>query len=188
VAEPGQSLHHPVTGERLTFVETRGTTGGELLRFDFWMLPRGFIAAEHYHPLQEETFVIGAGTAGFRIAGEERQAGAGETVVVPAGVRHVWWNGGEDEIHATLEFRPALRIEEFFEVFFGLGAAGKTGRRGLPNLLWMAALGNEYSDEVRPAAVPWPVARVALAAAAPLVRRLGYRAVPGAIPAPSAAS
>ncbi|MBD0329472.1 MAG: cupin domain-containing protein [Thermoleophilia bacterium] len=181
MATRGQSLAHPVTGERLTFVDTRADTDGALLRFDFWMRPGGFVAAEHYHPSQEERFTIHAGRAGFRLAGEQRDAHAGDTVVAPPGTRHVWWNAGEDEIHATVEFRPALRVEEFFEVFFGLGAAGKTNRRGLPGPLWLAALGREFSDELRPAAVPWPLARVVLAAAGPVLRALGYRATPEAV-------
>jgi mannose-6-phosphate isomerase-like protein (cupin superfamily) len=181
VARAGESLEHPVTGERLIFCETSADTDGELLRFDFWMRPRGFVAAAHFHPQQEERFVVHRGSSRFRIAGDERDAGAGEAVVVPPGVPHVWWNPGDEEVHATVEFRPALRTEQFFEVFFGLGAAGKTNRRGLPNPLWLAAIGDAFSDEVRLARIPWPLARAGTAAVAPLARLLGYRPTPDAV-------
>jgi mannose-6-phosphate isomerase-like protein (cupin superfamily) len=171
-----------VTGERLTFLETSADTNGELVRFDFWMRPRGFVAAEHLHPRQEERFAIHAGRPRFRIDGRESEAAGGDVVVVPRGVHHVWWNPGDEEVHATIEFRPALRTEQFFEVFFGLGAAGRTNRRGLPNPLWMVAIGAAFSDEVRPARVPWRLARLGLAVLAPPVRALGYRATPEAVP------
>jgi hypothetical protein len=104
--------------------------------------------------------------------------GAGETAVVPPGVRHVWWNGGDDELHAEVEFRPALRVEEFFEVFFGLAAAGRANRRGLPNPLWLAAIGKEFSQEVRLARVPYPLLKIATEPVALLARAVGYRASP----------
>ena len=181
MARAGDSLEHPVTGERLTFVETSADTNGERLVFDFWMRPRGFVAAAHLHPRQEERFVIHRGTPRFRMDGREGGVGAGETVVVPPGTPHVWWNSGDEEVHATIEFRPALRTEVFFEVFFGLGAAGKTNKRGLPNPLWMAAIGSEFSDETRLARVPWPLARVGLAVGGRVARALGYRATPEAV-------
>src|SRR5215210_5059692 len=52
--------------------------------------------------------------------GQQRNVGAGETVVVPAGTPHVWGNPNDDEVHLIIEFRPALRMEEWFETFFGL--------------------------------------------------------------------
>ncbi len=53
-------------------------------------------------------------------------------VEIPKGGRRVWRNGGEDELHFLVGFRPALRTEAFIKTFFGLAKDGKTG---LPNLL-----------------------------------------------------
>jgi hypothetical protein len=38
---PGQTIENPVTGERFTFTDTAGSTGGELLAFDFALRPGG---------------------------------------------------------------------------------------------------------------------------------------------------
>ena len=48
----------------------------------------GGVITEHVHPLQEERFTILTGEAHFTLNGAELVAGAGETVVVPAGVPH----------------------------------------------------------------------------------------------------
>jgi mannose-6-phosphate isomerase-like protein (cupin superfamily) len=49
------------------------------------------VAAEHVHPYQEEHFEVLSGTACFRMRGQERDVGAGETIVVPAGTPHIRW-------------------------------------------------------------------------------------------------
>jgi hypothetical protein len=59
---------------------------------------------------------------------------------------------------------------------FTLAAAGKTNRKGLPNLLRLAVIAKAHFDTVR---LPFPPAwlqRTALAVGAPLGRLLGYRA------------
>jgi quercetin dioxygenase-like cupin family protein len=61
---------------------------GQLVRFSWRSVPGG-VLTEHVLPHQEERFTILAGQARFTLAGEELVAGAGETVVVPAGVRSI---------------------------------------------------------------------------------------------------
>ena len=61
----------------------------------------------------EERYEVVSGTAAFRIDGEERTAGPGEVVAVPPGTRHLAWNPTQGEVRLRVEFRPALRWEEF---------------------------------------------------------------------------
>src|SRR5215208_3451761 len=138
MARVGTTIEHPVTGERIVFRETAATTNGELLLVDIYLRPGGFVAGEHVHPHADETFEVVAGTGRFRIAGRECTATAGQRVVVAKGTPHVWWNAGVDELHAVIGFRPALRMEQVFENFFGLGKAGGTNGRGLPGPLQLA--------------------------------------------------
>ena len=77
------------------------------------------MAAEHVHPYQEERFEVQSGTACFRMRGQERDVGAGETIVVPAGTPQIWWNAGEEEARLIVKFRPALRTETCFETSSG---------------------------------------------------------------------
>jgi hypothetical protein len=109
--------------------------------------------------------------------GQERDVGAGETVVVPAGTPHVWGNPNEDEVHLILEFRPALRMEEWFETFFGLQKDGKVNpKSGLPNALQWAVISREYEDEIYLASPPLWVQRVRFGLLATIGKLLGYKA------------
>ena len=78
---------NPATGEWIEFTAVAGDSDGQLVRFSWRSMPGGLIT-EHIHPGQEERFIITSGEARFTLDGEELKARAGETVVVPAGVRH----------------------------------------------------------------------------------------------------
>lgn len=53
MAQAGDTLEHPVTGERIIWRQVARETAGELLQFDRYMGSGGFVAAEHVHPRQE---------------------------------------------------------------------------------------------------------------------------------------
>lgn len=168
-------LVHPVTGERIVFRKRARDTGGELLEFNLFLAPSGFIAAPHVHPNQEERFEISGAPVTFRVAGKERVYQPGQVVVVPPGVPHVWWNSSDQEVATLVQFRPALDTETFFETYFGLARDGKVGKNGLPNPLQMMVLARAYRHEMQ---LPRPrqtvLGAIALVAA-PIGRALGYR-------------
>ena len=122
---------NPATGEWITYTALAADSDGQLVRFTWRSVPGGVIT-EHIHPRQEERFTILAGEAHFTLNGAELVAGAGETVVVPAGVPHSEGNPGPGEIEGVVELRPALRTKEWHEALAGLVADGKTTPRGAP--------------------------------------------------------
>jgi quercetin dioxygenase-like cupin family protein len=142
-------LVHPVTGERIIFRKRARETGGDLMEMNLYLGPSGFIAAAHIHPFQEERFEISGGPAMFRIGEEERLYEPGQTVVVPPGTPHVWWNPSDREITTLIQFRPALDTETFFETYFGLARDGKVNKKGLPNALQMMVLAHAYNREMQ---------------------------------------
>ena len=173
----GEVLEHPITRERVVFRKTGRDTGGALAQADFYLPPGGFVAAEHIHPQQEERFEVLAGTLRGRAAGKEVAAGPGETVVIPAGTPHVWWNAGDDELHALVELRPALGAETFFASLFGLAQDGKVSpKTGLPNPLQLALIMRAHRDLIVLARPPRPVQAVLFGALALIGRLLGYKA------------
>ena len=99
------------TGEWITYTAIAEDNHGQLVRFTWRSVPGGVIT-EHIHPRQEERFTILAGQAHFTLNGQEHLAGAGETVVVPAGVPHSEGNAGPDEIDGIVELRPALHARQ----------------------------------------------------------------------------
>ena len=143
-----------VTGETIEYTAGPEECGGELLRLKWSSAPGGGIP-EHVHPHQEERFIITAGEARFTINGEDRVARAGETIVVPAGVRHSESNPGPAILTGVVELRPALRTKEMFEAFAGLVADGKTTSRGAPrNPLQLGATFWHFRHESRVTSPP----------------------------------
>jgi quercetin dioxygenase-like cupin family protein len=161
MAKAGDTIESPFSGVRIRFLKTARDTNGELLQLEDLMKGGGRVPIEHVHPYMEERFEIISGTARLSMRGQERNVLAGESVVVRAGTPHVWGNPNEDEVHLILEFRPALRMEEWFETFFGLQRDGKVNpKSGLPNLLQWAVISREYEDEIYLAWPPLLVQRV----------------------------
>jgi quercetin dioxygenase-like cupin family protein len=127
MARAGETVENPATGERVTFVRTGADTGGELLELELVWPHEGQRAPEHVHPEMEERYEVLSGSAAFRIAGEERIAGPGEVVTVPPNTAHLAWNPTTEPVRLKVEFRPALRWEEFVLRLF----AGKEAVREL---------------------------------------------------------
>jgi mannose-6-phosphate isomerase-like protein (cupin superfamily) len=177
MAKAGDSIESPFSGARIRFLKTARDTNGELLQVEDLMKGGGRVPIEHVHPYMEERFEIISGTARLSMRGQERDVFAGESVVVRAGTPHVWGNPNEDEVHLILEFRPALRMEEWFETFFGLQRDGKVNAKsGLPNLLQWAVISREYEDEIYLAWPPLLVQRVRFGLLATIGKLVGYKA------------
>jgi quercetin dioxygenase-like cupin family protein len=173
----GDTLEHPITRERIVFRKTARDTAGALMQAELSMPPGGFVAAAHIHPQQEERFEVIAGTLHGRIAGSELTAGPGEVVVVPPGTPHVWWNAGDTEMRVLVEARPALRLENFFETFFGLAQDGEVSpKTGLPNPLQMAMTMRAFQNELILARPPRLVQTLLFAPLAVVGKLLGYKA------------
>lgn len=112
--QPLMTIENPHSGERVTVLRERP----ELLELECVWPPGRGRTPEHVHPGMEERWRVVSGSAGFRIAGEECAASAGESVVAAPGVPHVAWNAGEDEAVVRIEMRPALRWRELVERLF----------------------------------------------------------------------
>jgi quercetin dioxygenase-like cupin family protein len=171
----GDTIHNPVTGERITFLATSADTDGEAVVIETVVEPDGFVAAAHVHPAQSERFAVAAGTLGLKAGRERLTLGPGDVVTVEPGTPHRFWNAGDEPVRFVCEVRPALQFESLLETMFALAADGKTNRKGMPNPLRLAVIANAHFDTVR---LPFPPAwlqKAGLALGAPLGRLVGYR-------------
>ena len=175
VISKGQTIENPVTGERMTFVETAGSTGGEYSLIELRADPGGTVAAAHVHPSQTETFEVVSGTLGAKVAGQRVEAEAGATVIVLPGESHKWWNAGDDELVFRCEIRPALQFESLIETMFSLADDGKTNRKGMPNPFRLAVIANAHFDTVQLPLVPRWMQKAALAMGAPVGKAMGFK-------------
>ena len=170
----GDTIQNPVTGERVTFLATSADTDGDAVVIETIVQPGGFVAAAHVHPAQSEGFAVAAGQLGLKVGRKKITLGPGEVATVEAGTAHRFWNAGEEPVRFVCEVRPALQFESLLETMFALAAAGKTGRKGMPNPLRLAVIAKAHFDTVR---LPFPPAwmqKAGLAMGAPVGRMLGY--------------
>jgi quercetin dioxygenase-like cupin family protein len=181
----GDSIHNPVTGERITFLATSADTDGEAVVIEVVVQPGGFVAAAHVHPAQTERFAVVDGTLGLEVGRHKLTLERDEVFIVKPGTPHRFWNAGDGEVRFVCEVRPALQFESLLETMFTLAADGKTNRKGMPNLLRLAVIAQAHFETVR---LSYPSAwlqKAGLALGAPLGRGLGYR--PTYVPEPAIA-
>jgi mannose-6-phosphate isomerase-like protein (cupin superfamily) len=176
----GAWLHNPATGEiaRVASMDA----DGRRVTADLWLQPGAAVAGPHVHDHFVERFAVREGEVGFQVAGVERMAHASDAAVeVPAGAVHDWWNAGDGVAHVEVEVvatatapgRPAERFASMIEAMWSLGALGQVDSKGMPSLLWAAAIAREYRDVIRLAKPPALVQAALFGPLAALARRTG---------------
>jgi len=168
------TIHNPVTGERITFHQTSADTNGEAVVIECTVRPHGFVAATHVHPSQTERFNVIDGRLGMKVGRKKLLLERGDVAEVEPGTPHKFWNMGDDEVRFVCEVRPALQFESLLETMFALAEDGKTNRKGMPNPLRLAVIARAHFDTVRLPQPPAWLQRAGLALGAPLGRLLGY--------------
>src|SRR5438093_7262587 len=171
----GDTIHNPVTGERITFHATSADTNGESVVIECTVQPDGFVAATHVHPSQTERFAVVDGRLGMKVGREKLLLERGEVAVVEAGTPHKFWNMGDEPVRFVCEVRPALQFESLLETMFALAADGKTNKKGMPNPFRLAVIARAHFDTVRLPQPPAWLQKAGLALGAPVGRGLGYR-------------
>lgn len=145
----GQEMVNPATRERLVWRETATSTNGRHCEFDLYLGEGAVVAMPHMHPQQTEQFWVESGSLRLRIGRQEQALCAGDERTVLAGTAHAWGNTAAGETHVVVRMTPALRAEDFFETFCGLGRDGKLGSRGMPrNPLQLAVWAFDFRREV----------------------------------------
>jgi mannose-6-phosphate isomerase-like protein (cupin superfamily) len=174
MAYSGQTIENPVSGERITFLQTARDTAGEVLEFELELTPDGHVPGAHVHPAQEERFHVVEGTMKFRRGLRRVVASAGETVVVPAGTVHRFANAGEGVARCRVEVVPALDMEHLLETTVELALEGNVTRTGMPRPLHLALFVQRFRREVRAPFPPAWMVRALMAPLAALARRRGH--------------
>jgi len=165
----GTVLHNPVTGEYARVVEhTEERAVGELLA-----VPGAAVAGPHLHPAQEERFEVLDGLMGYRRGDERGELRAGESVTVPAGVVHDWWNAGDGDLRARVTVAPPGLFAAMIGAVWGLAVAGRTNAKGMPGLVDAALLAEAFGDEIVFERPPRAVQRALALTVAPIARRRG---------------
>jgi mannose-6-phosphate isomerase-like protein (cupin superfamily) len=170
MAHQGQEIVNARTGQRLKFLEI----SPQELRIDTLNPPRSIREPVHIHPRQETGAQVLSGTLMFEVQGERRTLSAGETITIPPGVPHHFWNDGPSDARSIQFFRPALDTAAFFETLFALAQRGQLDANGMPKLLPLAAMAREFAEEIRPLSPPWPLLYVLATVLGPIAWARGH--------------
>jgi quercetin dioxygenase-like cupin family protein len=123
-----QVVEDPVLHERLRFERTIDPNGGEVLHVEIWVDPGGGVTP-HFHPAVVERFEVLSGKPSFLAGRRWKTASPGETVVVPARMRHAYRNRSDEQVHMVCHVRPPSSLQEFLEDAAALARAGKIRTR-----------------------------------------------------------
>jgi mannose-6-phosphate isomerase-like protein (cupin superfamily) len=140
------TLDNPVLGLHAIVRTTAEDSGGALWAAEVLARPGASGGPAHVHRRQEERFHLPEGTLSYRIGRRRGSLRAGETLVIPAGTAHEF-RVEDREARFLAEFRPALRIGEFFEALFALALEGEVDDRGRPSPLRAATLMRDFPEE-----------------------------------------
>jgi mannose-6-phosphate isomerase-like protein (cupin superfamily) len=171
----GDVIENTVTGERaIVLVGSADSADGKVVCF-MGVRPGGRVVGEHVHPSLTERFRVVSGRLGVRMDGVDGELGPGDQVTVRPGVVHDWWNAGDDEAQVVVEIDPGRPFEIMISTLFGLANDGLTNDRGMPHLLQVAVIADEFSDVVQFVHPPLFIQRALFRLLAPIGRACGYR-------------
>lgn len=191
----GPWFHNTATGELAQLLVSPDETEGRRIVTDLYLQPGAAVAGRHVHAQVLERFEVLAGRVAFAVGGQTREVVPGEgRVEVPAGTVHDWWHVGDEvaqvrvEVEATPSAtgRPADRFAAMIEVIWSLGTLGKVNAKGMPDLLWLAAIAHEFRDAIVFTSPPPPVQRALFGPLAALARRTGRDPLAPGLHGPSA--
>jgi mannose-6-phosphate isomerase-like protein (cupin superfamily) len=117
----GGVLTNPITKERFV----RLPAPPDRLRIEVQAPPDMVRPPLHLHRHSAESFQILDGRATLLIDGVERVLRQADSLEATPGTPHTWWNSGDGLLRVVTEFRPALRMQSFFETLCGLAAEGR---------------------------------------------------------------
>ena len=177
MSKAGDVFENPVTGEYGYVRVGTEETNGKLLVSDLRLHPGAAAIGPHIHPNADERFTAVKGKIGYLLGDQKKILQANESMEIPRGIVHDFWNAGDEEARVIVEIRPGARMELMMITMFSLAYEGKTNKKGVPNLLQMALIAKEFEDVLQVMNPPLWVQRVLFGILAPIARLVGYKAI-----------
>ena len=124
---------NPAINDAATFLKTSSETNGEYTLMEI-ELGKSDGPPLHYHNAFSEKFEVREGVLYLQVGKDKKVLQAGESVTVPAGTNHRFYNEKDDNVKFNITLRPGhLGMENFIKIFYGLAADGLTDEKGKPN-------------------------------------------------------
>lgn len=108
----------------------------------------------HIHHLEDEEGVVTAGTLSVVVDGQRSNAGPGQSVRIPRGVRHRWWNQGDQLLAFEGHTHPVVDLDCYLQAVFEVMNAGPPNR---PPLFYLAHVALRHRRTQSVLVMPLPI-------------------------------
>jgi quercetin dioxygenase-like cupin family protein len=142
-----------------TFIKTSEETNGEytLIEID---LGKSDGPPLHYHNAFSEKFQVSEGVLYLQVGKEKKILNSGESVTVPAGTPHRFYNETSDQVKFLITLKPGhTGMENFIKIFYGLASDGLTDKKGKPKNFAHLAVALIMSIQMLPGSCHFPIIR-----------------------------
>ena len=142
--QSGLRIHNKIIQDTVVFVQRTNGLNSTLLNLE--LMPGGG-AIPHIHRTFEETFICQEGELSVLVAPRTVKLRPGETVTVPKGVTHRFFNDTAQNIRFRIEIAPGNRdFEDGLIILYGLANDGLTNNKSVPKNLAHLGLVSELGD------------------------------------------
>jgi len=145
-----RTFANPAINDAATFLKTSEETNGEytLMEID---LGKSDGPPLHYHKAFSEKFEVKEGILYLQVGKEKKILKAGESVTVPAGTHHRFYNEANETVKFHITLNPGhTGMENFIKIFYGLACDGLTDKKGKPKKFAHLAVALIISDSNAP--------------------------------------
>jgi hypothetical protein len=111
----------------------------------------------HIHHLEDEEGRVIAGTLSVEVGGRRIEAGPGQSVRLPRGVPHRWWNQGDELLEFEGRAYPAADLDQYLQAMFEILNAGAPNR---PPLFYLAYVAMRHRRTQAALVMPRPLQAV----------------------------
>ena len=137
---------NPAINDSATFLETSEETNGAFTLIEI-ELGKSDGPPLHFHRAFSEKFEVMDGILYVQVGKEKKKLKVGESVLVPAGTPHRFYNETNDNVRFHITLVPGhTGMENFIKIFYGLAADGLTDKKGKPNHFAHLAVALSISD------------------------------------------
>lgn len=139
-AKTGDTLTMP-TGAAFLIAKSATDSGGERVEMEITLPPGSPSPPKHFHPNQEETQLVLAGTLSVYLDGQWRLVERGQSVSIPRGQVHTLRNRSDEVVRIKDVHVPALDFQDYIEKLHRLARAGKvTSLRSPSTLIYLSMI------------------------------------------------
>jgi quercetin dioxygenase-like cupin family protein len=131
-----ETIDNPLTGEKVTFIETAESTGGARSVFEILLAPRGKGPPLHSHTVFTEVFEVLEGELMLQLGKNTTRLKQGQRAVMHPHQPHTFWSESDQPIRFRGTIEPGNRdTEDCFRIAFGLARDGLVRPSGIPRRL-----------------------------------------------------